>query len=333
MTSFRPVPKSPASYIGSLSDLYERWIKDVLIPPDVVEAFHRQFAEYLREANPLFLIRKVRDQERGAMMRTADGARMRPTDNSPAWWVHYQLFAGGFQTFPTFRDFIEAVPCHMFEVRLRDNINGSGWHVAHVFDVKDRNVDFLHWDRRELARRFARNIHPCNSFYIPKPDWQRYGGHPTVIEFFIEKYRRRYRAVWNEFLSMVDASVAAVPGSPGDFTYEYGHRDRSRVPSIGDSSTAARPVQEGDAVYRYSRLCFKAEVIEALKPDEVFCVVTPGGTFRMTKREFYEEFPRVLSSPSYRIRGLYHFPKPPKRSLKFRVMSSENGTGKDTSKT
>ena len=182
MTYPRSIPESPAYYTGSLSDLYERWIRSVLVPSNVVEAFHRQFTEYLRADNPLFLTRKVRDQVRGA----------------------------------------------------------------------------------------------------------------TVIN-------------------------------------EYGYQNRGR--SIGDLSDAARPAQEGDAVYRYSRLCFKAEVIEALKPDDVFCVVTPGGTFRMTKREFYEEFPRVVSSPSYRIRGLYHFPKPPGRSLKFRVTTSENGTGKDTSKT
>lgn len=303
------------------------------MPPDVVEAFHWHLTEYLRADNPLFLTRKVRHQERGVTVTTADGACMRPTDNAPAWYVHYQLFTGGFQTFPTFRQFIESVPCHMFKLRLRDNINRSGWHVAHIFDVKDGNVDSLHWSRRELVRRFTRNIHPCNSFYIPKPDWQRYGGHPTVIGFVIEEYRRRYRSVWSEFLNMVEAEASAVPESPGDFTYEYGYRNRSQVRSIGDSSNAARSAKGGDAVYRYSRLCFKAEVIEALKPDEVFCVVTPGATFRMTKREFYEEFPRVVSSPSYRIRGLYHFPKPPRRALKFRVMSSDNGAGKDTSKT
>jgi len=61
----------------------------------------------------------------------------------------------------------------------------------------------------------------------------------------------------------------------------------------------------------------------ALQPDEVFCVVTPGGTYRMTKREFYEEFPNVVSSKSYRTgERLYHYPKPPRRARRFRVAGS-----------
>ncbi|SRR6266542_575617 len=125
MTYLRSIPECPASYAGSLSDLYQRWIRSVLVPSNVVEAFHRQFTEYLQADNPLFLTRNVGDQERGATVITADGECMRPTDNAPAWWVHCQPFVGGFQDFKPFRQFIESVPCHMFEVCLRDNITAQ----------------------------------------------------------------------------------------------------------------------------------------------------------------------------------------------------------------
>ena len=122
--------------------------------------------------------------ERGQTLRTEYGVQLRATDNSPAWWIHYQLFTGQFRQFTPFSSFLEAVPCHMFQVRLQENINQAGWHVAHIFDAKDRNVTFNRWDRNELVRRTARNIHPCNYFYIPKTDWQRHGGDPAVIAFF-----------------------------------------------------------------------------------------------------------------------------------------------------
>jgi hypothetical protein len=47
--------------------------------------------------------------------------------------------------------------------------------------------------------------------------------------------------------------------------------------------------------------------------------VTDQGTFAMTKREFYETFPRVLESRSYRHDRIYHYPKPPQRALRFKI--------------
>jgi len=74
-----------------------------------------------------------------------------------------------------------------------------------------------------------------------------------------------------------------------------------------------------DDGYKSSRLCFKANIIEKLSMEGKFCIVTPDGTYRFTKREFYETFPNVVASKSYQESRLYHFPKPPKRALKFKV--------------
>jgi hypothetical protein len=46
-------------------------------------------------------------------------------------------------------------------------------------------------------------------------------------------------------------------------------------------STAKRAAR-----YEFHRLGFRADVIEPLADDDVFEVVTPLGTFRMTKRQF-----------------------------------------------
>jgi hypothetical protein len=73
------------------------------------------------------------------------------------------------------------------------------------------------------------------------------------------------------------------------------------------------------ACYSFSRLCFKANVIEPLEMSDRFGVATPMGTFVFSKNEFYEEFPSVVASASYRVSGQYHFPKPPARAMRFVV--------------
>ena len=73
------------------------------------------------------------------------------------------------------------------------------------------------------------------------------------------------------------------------------------------------------ATYHFSRLCFRRDVIESLGPDESFQVVTPVGTFQMTKFDFYREFQNVVESKSYSDGGIYHYPKLPARAERFRV--------------
>lgn len=73
--------------------------------------------------------------------------------------------------------------------------------------------------------------------------------------------------------------------------------------------------------YRASRLLFKAGVIEPLEPHQRFQVVTPEGTFEMTKADFYRVFPNVPRTMSYRVRGIYHYPVVPEAALQFIVKS------------
>ncbi len=75
--------------------------------------------------------------------------------------------------------------------------------------------------------------------------------------------------------------------------------------------------------YSATRLTFKASVIEALSEEQVFEVATPVGTFRLSKREFYDAFPNVVRSNSYRTAGLYHYPTVPKMADPFRVRAGD----------
>ena len=44
--------------------------------------------------------------------------------------------------------------------------------------------------------------------------------------------------------------------------------------------------------YTFSRLCFKADVIESLDDNDVFIVHTPDGSFRMTYIEYFQMYPK-----------------------------------------
>ena len=186
-------------------------------------------------------------------------------------------------------------------------ISHAGWHVAHILDAKDRNVNWRSWSRGELIRRFVRNLHPCNLFYIPKTDWQPYGCDPRVIAFFAAIYSHRYKHVWPEFLRLAQGTPVLSDEVP-----------RYRYPL---NETPPRPVRaesvDGVTTYWHKRLCFKADVIERLAMDDVFRVVTPEGTFRMTKAEFYRAFPNVVASASYQHSRIYHYPTIPKGAWSF----------------
>jgi len=73
------------------------------------------------------------------------------------------------------------------------------------------------------------------------------------------------------------------------------------------------------ATYRFSRLCFRRDLIEPIGQSEAFRVITPVGTFQMTKSDFYRDFQNVVESKSYREDGLYHYPKLPARAERYRV--------------
>ena len=69
--------------------------------------------------------------------------------------------------------------------------------------------------------------------------------------------------------------------------------------------------------YEFSRLCFKADVIEPLDNNDVFEVHTPDGCYRMTKGDFYRVFDNVPKTDSYRVGRIYHYPKPPEKADQF----------------
>ncbi len=71
--------------------------------------------------------------------------------------------------------------------------------------------------------------------------------------------------------------------------------------------------------YASTRLTFRRDVIEALCDTDAFRIVTPQGTFEMTRADFYDAFANVVASRSYREHGVYHYPAHPEKALCYRL--------------
>ncbi|VGO22036.1 hypothetical protein [Pontiella sulfatireligans] len=313
-----PIPKAPDKFEGSLEELYERHARHVLLCPHIVETFHKNLCDYLTSKDPRFLTRKVGKQERGEELRIHCGGRIKPTDNSPAWWIHYQLFNHNTTILDDFPAFIDSVPFHMFRIQLPETINSAGWHVAHIFDAKDGNTAYLDWPVEELLWRMVRNIHPCNYFYIPKTDWKKHGGQADVLTFFQEKYAGLYASIWDEFLQLAKATPYEQTTTVGDYHFSAPNRKKQTQKTLFNGV-------ECSTSYEYSRLCFNAKWIEPLEMNQRFCIVTPNIYYIMTKREFYETFPNIVKPGScYRNTGVYHYRSPPQRARPFMIERSKS---------
>jgi hypothetical protein len=90
-----------------------------------------------------------------------------------------------------------------------------------------------------------------------------------------------------------------------------------------EDGSATTPT-EGIVTYSASRLVFKAKAIEPLRHNERFRVETPEGIYEMTKAEFYESFPNVAKSDSYKANGNYRYSKTPSKALAYRVEAHSN---------
>jgi hypothetical protein len=72
-------------------------------------------------------------------------------------------------------------------------------------------------------------------------------------------------------------------------------------------------------VYESNHLTFFRDRIDPLRDDEIFEIATPAGRFRMSRAEFYGEFPEITASSSYRDLGQYHYPMIPYKVFRFLV--------------
>lgn len=208
----RALVPSPPEYAGTLEELFDRFIEPNLPSYRSVEQFHEDLCRYVERPDALLLVRQVRGMERREEYATANGTRLKATDNAPAWWVHYALHQGCHITPGAFAHVVATMPAHLFEVArtMPTSASAVGWHIAHLFSVKDGQTNYQLWDRADAVARFIRNVHPCNYGLLPKADWQRWGADNRVLAYFCGRFAERYRSVWGEFLELGRANIGAI---------------------------------------------------------------------------------------------------------------------------
>ena len=201
------IPAAPlAPFQTTFAGFVEERLDPLLPSEPIIRQYHRELMRYVNTVDPLFITRKVSGQNRGEIVTTCDGTRLRPSDNSPAWWWHRQMFHGVAVSGNDFAEFVENTPTHMFSVSRYETVNTAGWHAAHILDAKDGDVDWWSWTRAEATSRFVRNVHPLNLFYVPMADWPRVGREGELIGFVASTYALRWPDVWAEF-----TTVAGIP--------------------------------------------------------------------------------------------------------------------------
>lgn len=309
--------EAPKDVILPIEELFDKYAKKLLISEQGMEHFHKSLVEYYKTNDPIFLIRQIKQQERGLVFSNDLGHLIKPTDNSPAWWLHYQLFQDKTEAFHDFNALIESIPCHIFKIKEKENVSKSGWHVAHIFNAKDRKTNINEWDRDELLKRTFRNIHPCNYFYLPKTNWQKNGGDGNVIAYFYDKFKQKYNSVFEEFESIVNPDRQRFEVSKSDTPI-----DTYKQESLAEAKNKKYSF-EPKSVFnekKAKRLIFKASEIEPLSDDEYFTLNTVAGIIRMTKKDFYKTFENVIRSKSYTTNHcLYSYSTFPKKAFQFLI--------------
>ncbi len=137
----------------------------------------------------------------------------------------------------SFGEFVKTTPTHFFKVSRHSTVNRAGWHAAHILDAKDGDVAWRSWTRSDAKRRFVRNVHPLNVFYVPKAaDWHRVGGDPALIGYVASVYARRWPTMWNEFTAI--AGTPELRPDAGDRILRIGPGE---PPPEGDGPAGGAP--------------------------------------------------------------------------------------------
>ena len=320
----RHIPAAPdLPYERPFEQYVEEQLEPLLPREDVILSFHRALMRYVDGPDPLFIVRLVKGLKRDQVVSTDDGTRLLPSDNAPAWWWHMKMFHGTVVSTENFPEFVRNTPTHLFAVSRYPTVNKAGWHVAHILPAKDGNVKWKSWTRAEAKRRFVRNVHPLNLFYVPGTKSEKVGEDPELIGYVAWTYAERWPTIWKEFTAVAGTPELqpnardrplGVPASPPVTPEAPATEDVRGVRSESGRTRARRVV-----TWKSSRLKFYRDRIEPLDSRDRFRVETPDGSFEMTKSDFHCVFSSVVESKSYRDHGWYGYPKLPKKALRFRV--------------
>ncbi|MBD5412109.1 MAG: hypothetical protein HDR51_05095 [Treponema sp.] len=186
--------------------------------------------------------------------------------------------------------------------------------------------------RDVLIAYFLRYVDPLNYFLTPKPKNKGITYHTMetgirdIAEYkqfqiyAMQQFHERYGHVYEEYLKLLKIppellDILGKEKSYGENVIKI-HYGKTNVGEYSVYKNESE-ITTNTAEYRATRLTFKRDEIERLSPEGLIIIQTPKGIFKMTKTEFYETFPSVVKSKSYRENGLYNYHKIPDRAYKF----------------
>jgi hypothetical protein len=138
-----------------------------------------------------------------------------------------------------------------------------------------------------------------------------------VIAYFRARYADRYGDTWRQFVELAgDGQPPITPEGSLPFSYWLETVSSPTLATIIDEEITVPA-----AAYRCrGRLTFKAKYIEPLADDEAFRVTVEGiGVYQMTKAQFYQTFPAIVVTKSYRVDQVYNGAKLHEQAAKFRI--------------
>ena len=242
--------RCPPQFSSTLADFVNQHVAPNLLSEKKVAEFHKGLMQYAKSNDAIYILRKMRGTMRfirgidETIYSTNEGVRFKASDNSPAWWIHYLLFHGDFKSLDSFQKLIDDIPMHMYSkpgpsinITRGKTINSFGYHVAHIYDVKDGKTDYENYSKKEIIKRFIRNIHPLNCFYISTVRWQYYGKKIEISSYFANLFSKKYGRTWTEFIEMVlptevEAKKLIYNDSYATFKYCYKKIDKKNEASV-----------------------------------------------------------------------------------------------------
>lgn len=195
-----------------------------------------------------------------------------------------------------------------------------------------RNLSVSPEARAVLIAYFLRYVDPLNYFLTPKPKNKGIAYHTMEIGikdiaeckqfqiYVMQQFHERYGHVYDEYLKLLKIPPELLDMVGREKFYgedvikiHYGRTVVGEYSVYKDRST----IMTDTAEYSATRLIFKRDEIERLGPEGLIIIQTPKGVFEMTKAQFYETFPNVVKSKSYREKGFYNYPIIPYNAYKF----------------
>jgi hypothetical protein len=236
----------PPQFSSTLAEFVEHHVKPNLLSKEGVEGFHNGLMQYIKSRDSIYILREMKDTvrfRRGIdenIYSTNEGVQFKTSDNHPAWWIHHLIFHGyKFTPNDRFKRLIDDIPTHFFSIpgpsitsRRSGTINAYGYHLAHIYNVKDGNIDYRTYSKQEMVKRFIRNIHPLNYFYIANEQWRKYGETKEMRSFFVTLFSHKYPDLWDEFIKKAQPTKAEeneliYDDSHASFRYCYSPKDNT----------------------------------------------------------------------------------------------------------